>query len=210
MIRTEQLTKSFGERTLWRDVDLTVPSGRMLALVGSSGSGKTTLLNCLGLLEQPSSGGIFHGEKNLTRLSAGGRRRFRRTHLGYLFQNYALMDNATITENLDVARRDRRLQAQALERVGLSGRERERVHRMSGGEQQRIALARVIVKRSSLVLADEPTGALDEENGRMVIGTLRQMADEGCAVVVATHNEDVRDACDEVFDVHTQHLAAAV
>lgn len=210
MIRTEQLTKSFGERTLWRDVDLTVASGRMLALVGSSGSGKTTLLNCLGLLEQPSSGDIFHGEKNLTRLSAGGRRRFRRTHLGYLFQNYALMDNATIRENLNVARRDRRLQAQALERVGLAGRERERVHRMSGGEQQRIALARVIVKSSSLVLADEPTGALDEENGRMVIDTLRQMAGEGCAVVVATHRDDVRDSCDEVFDLHTQRLAAAV
>ncbi|MBB6174867.1 putative ABC transport system ATP-binding protein [Nocardiopsis mwathae] len=207
MIRTVQLTKSFGERTLWRDVDLEVSTGKMLALVGPSGSGKTTLLNCLGLLEQPSGGDILHDGKRLTRLGAGGRRRFRRAHLGYLFQNYALMENATIKQNLDVAGRDQQLQSRALERVGLAGREREKVHRMSGGEQQRIALARLMVKKPSLVLADEPTGALDEDNGRMVIDTLRQMADEGCAVVVATHNDDVRDACDEVFDVHTQRLA---
>ncbi|WP_344164623.1 ATP-binding cassette domain-containing protein [Nocardiopsis rhodophaea] len=207
MIRTVQLTKSFGERTLWRDVDLTIPAGQMLALVGPSGSGKTTLLNCLGLLEQPSGGAILYGGKRLTRLGAGGRRRFRRAHLGYLFQNYALMENATIKQNLDVAGREQQLQARALERVGLAGREREKVHRMSGGEQQRIALARLMVKRPSLVLADEPTGALDEDNGRVVIDTLRQMADEGCAVVVATHNDVVRDACDEVFEVHTQRLA---
>ncbi|GAA2009605.1 ABC transporter ATP-binding protein [Nocardiopsis rhodophaea] len=179
----------------------------MLALVGPSGSGKTTLLNCLGLLEQPSGGAILYGGKRLTRLGAGGRRRFRRAHLGYLFQNYALMENATIKQNLDVAGREQQLQARALERVGLAGREREKVHRMSGGEQQRIALARLMVKRPSLVLADEPTGALDEDNGRVVIDTLRQMADEGCAVVVATHNDVVRDACDEVFEVHTQRLA---
>lgn len=210
MIRTLQLTKSFGERTLWQDVDLTVPTGEMLALVGPSGSGKTTLLNCLGLLEKPSSGDILHDGTRITRLGAGGRRRFRRAHLGYLFQNYALMENATIRENLDVAGRDRKLHAPALERVGLAGREKEKVHRMSGGEQQRIALARLMVKRPSLVLADEPTGALDEDNGRMVVDTLREMAREGCAVVIATHNDDVRDSCDAVFDVSTQRLTAAV
>ncbi|TQN27562.1 putative ABC transport system ATP-binding protein [Haloactinospora alba] len=210
MIRTAQLTKSFGERTLWQGVDLTLPSGRMLALVGPSGSGKTTLLNCLGLLEKPSSGDILHGEKSLTHLGAGGRRRFRKAHLGYLFQNYALMENATVRQNLDLARRDRERQAHALERVGLAGRGGEKVHRMSGGEQQRIALARLMVKQPSLVLADEPTGALDEGNGRMVIDTLRQMAHEGCTVVVATHKEDVRDGCDDAFDVHTQCLSVAV
>lgn len=209
MIRTLQLTKSFGERTLWQDVDLTVQVGEMLALVGASGSGKTTLLNCLGLLENPSGGDIVHDDQKITRLGAGGRRRFRRSHLGYLFQNYALMENATIKANLDIAGRDHKLQATALERVGLSGREREKAHRLSGGEQQRVALARLMVKQPSLVLADEPTGALDETNGRMVVDTLRDMAREGCAVVVATHKDDVRDACDAVFDVHTQQLTPA-
>ncbi|NYH54001.1 putative ABC transport system ATP-binding protein [Nocardiopsis arvandica] len=210
MITLKNLAKSFGQRTLWEGLDLTVRSGEMLALVGPSGSGKTTLLNCMGLLEDPSGGDIVHGGRRLTRLSAGGRRRFRRDHLGYLFQNYALMENATIRANLDVAGRDRALQAEALERVGLAGREKEKAHHLSGGEQQRVALARLMVKRPSLVLADEPTGALDEDNGRMVIDTLREMAREGCAVVVATHNDNVRGTCDAVFDVQDQRLTAAV
>ncbi|WP_159944374.1 MULTISPECIES: ABC transporter ATP-binding protein [unclassified Nocardiopsis] len=200
MITVESLTKSFGRRTLWQDLDLTVPAGRMLALVGPSGSGKTTLLNCLGLLERPTGGRLLHQGTDLTRLGPGGQRRFRRDHLGYLFQNYALIENATVKANLDVARR-RGPHAHALERVGLAGREKEKVHHLSGGEQQRVALARLMVKQPSLVLADEPTGALDEDNGRMVVDTLREMARRGCAVVIATHNDSVRDACDTVFDV---------
>ncbi|RKS10279.1 putative ABC transport system ATP-binding protein [Nocardiopsis sp. Huas11] len=210
MITLKNLAKSFGQRTLWRDLDLTVRAGEMLALVGPSGSGKTTLLNCMGLLEDPSGGDIVHAGRKLNRLGPGRRRRFRRDHLGYLFQNYALMENATVRANLDVAGRDRGLQAEALERVGLAGREKEMVHYLSGGEQQRVALARLMVKRPSLVLADEPTGALDEDNGRMVIDTLREMARQGCAVVVATHNDSVREACDAVFDVQEQRLTAAV
>ncbi|MFV2199184.1 ABC transporter ATP-binding protein, partial [Nocardiopsis sp. LOL_012] len=176
MITVRDLSKSFGPRTLWQGLDLDLPPGQVLALTGPSGAGKTTLLNCLGLLESPTGGTIAYQGRDLTRLRAGGRRRFRRDHLGYLFQNYALMENATVRENLDVARRDRPAQAEALERVGLAGRAKERVHHLSGGEQQRVALARLLVKRPSLVLADEPTGALDEGNGRMVIDTLRAMA----------------------------------
>jgi putative ABC transport system ATP-binding protein len=206
MITLRHLAKSFGARVLWEDLDLTVEPGRMLALVGSSGSGKTTLLNCMGLLEPPSSGQILFRGTDLVRQGPGRRRRFRRDHLGYLFQNYALIDNATVRANLDVARRrgTRPDHACALERVGLAGRERERVHHLSGGEQQRVALARLMVKRPSLVLADEPTGALDHTNGAMVVDTLRQMSDQGCAVVIATHDPAVRDSCDTAFDVRSQ------
>ncbi|GAA3964813.1 ATP-binding cassette domain-containing protein [Thermobifida alba] len=206
MITVKNLTKSFGPRTLWRGLDLTVPAGRMLALVGASGSGKTTLLNCMGLLERPSSGQILYEDTDLTRLGPGGRRRFRRDRLGYLFQDYALIENATVKANLDVARRRgiRPDHTRILQRVGLAGREREKVHHLSGGEQQRVALARLMVKQPSLVLADEPTGALDSDNGAMVVDVLRQMSRQGCTVVIATHNDDVRDACDAVFDVHRQ------
>lgn len=206
MMIVKNLTKSFGPRTLWEDLDLSVEPGRMLALVGASGSGKTTLLNCMGLLERPSGGHIFFEGTDVTGLGPGGQRRFRRDHLGYLFQNYALIENATVKANLDVARRrgTRPDHAHALEQVGLAGREREKVHHLSGGEQQRVALARLLVKQPSLVLADEPTGALDGDNGAMVVDVLRQMSREGCAVVIATHNDDVRDACDTVFDVHAQ------
>ncbi|GAA1459695.1 ATP-binding cassette domain-containing protein [Nocardiopsis exhalans] len=199
MITLRKITKSFGPRVLWRDLDLTVEPGRMLALVGTSGSGKTTLLNCMGLLDRPTSGQILFQSTDLTRLGPGRRRRFRRDHLGYLFQDYALIENATVRANLDVARRRGARppsHAEALARVGLAGRERERVHHLSGGEQQRVALARLIVKRPSLVLADEPTGALDSDNGAMVVDTLRQLSREGCAVVIATHDPAVRDACD--------------
>lgn len=200
MITLTGLTRTFGRRVLWRDLDLTVEPGRLLALVGASGSGKTTLLNCMGLLDRPSRGRIEFRGTDLTRLGARGRRRFRRDHLGYLFQNYALMENATVRANLDVARpRGARPDpAAALARVGLAGREGERVHHLSGGEQQRVALARLLVKRPSLVLADEPTGALDGDNGAMVVDVLRGMSREGCAVVIATHDEAVRDACDTV------------
>ncbi len=206
MITVKNLTKSFGTRTLWRNLNLTVPAGRMLALVGASGSGKTTLLNCIGLLERPSSGHILFDNTDLTRLGPGGRRRFRRDKLGYLFQDYALIDNATVKANLDVARRrgTRPDYARILKRVGLAGRENEKVHYLSGGEQQRVALARLMVKQPTLVLADEPTGALDSANSAMVVNVLREMSEQGCAVVIATHNDGVRDACDLVFDVHEQ------
>ncbi|MFE9242262.1 ABC transporter ATP-binding protein [Nocardiopsis sp. NPDC006938] len=203
MITLNDLGKSFGSRVLWEGLDLTVEPGRMLALVGASGSGKTTLLNCMGLLDKPSSGRIVFEGTDVTRLGPGRQRRFRRDHLGYLFQNYALIENATVRANLDVARRRRTRteHASALSRVGLAGREAEKVHHLSGGEQQRVALARLMVKRPSLVLADEPTGALDGDNAAMVVDVLREMSREGCAVVVATHNDTVRDACDAAFDV---------
>ncbi|WP_150239546.1 ATP-binding cassette domain-containing protein [Nocardiopsis quinghaiensis] len=211
MLTVKNLSKSFGSRVLWEELGLTVEAGRMLALVGASGSGKTTLLNCMGLLEKPSGGQILFEGTDVTRLGVGRQRRFRRDKLGYLFQNYALIENATVKANLDVARR-RGTQAnysQALERVGLIGRDKDKVHYLSGGEQQRVALARLMVKQPALVLADEPTGALDSGNGAMVVDVLRQMSREGCAVVIATHNNDVRDACDTAFDVHVQKEVSA-
>lgn len=209
MIAIENLSKSFGRRTLWSGVDLTVHSGQMLALTGPSGSGKSTLLNCLGLLDAPTAGAIRHGEKDITRFGPRGARLFRRDVLGYLFQNYALIDNATVAANLEVVIKPRRALRrntgtaipEALERVGLAGREGEKVSRLSGGEQQRVALARLMVKQPSLVLADEPTGALDHDNTAMVVKILREMSDSGCAVVIATHDDYVRDRCDAVFRV---------
>ncbi|WP_327310089.1 ATP-binding cassette domain-containing protein (plasmid) [Streptomyces sp. NBC_01298] len=207
MINIEKLSKSFGPRTLWSDVTLTVKRGEMLALVGPSGSGKSTLLNCLGLLEAPSKGAILHEGKDITRFNARQTRRFRREVLGYLFQNYALIENATVAANLEAAVKPRRSLrnsthvtiADALDRVGLAGREKEKIHYLSGGEQQRVALARLMVKQPALVLADEPTGALDHTNTAMVVDILREMSDAGCAVVIATHNDYVRDRCDTVF-----------
>ncbi|GAA2431951.1 ABC transporter ATP-binding protein [Streptomyces macrosporus] len=207
MIDIENLSKSFGRRTLWSGIDLTVHSGRMLALTGPSGSGKSTLLNCLGLLDAPTSGAIRHQGRDITRLGPRQARLFRRDVLGYLFQHYALIDNATVAANLEVVAKPRRgsrrtmrtAVSEALERVGLAGREKEKVSRLSGGEQQRVALARLMVKQPLLVLADEPTGALDHDNTVTVVKILRELSDSGCAVVIATHDDYVREQCDAVF-----------
>ncbi|MEV0178163.1 ABC transporter ATP-binding protein [Streptomyces sp. NPDC050625] len=213
MIDIENLSKTFDDRVLWHDVNLTVNQGEMLALVGPSGSGKSTLLNCLGLLDRPTTGTIRYQGKDITRFGKSETRRFRRDTLGYLFQHYALIENATIDENLEVAAKPRRSAqgkgSQALDRVGLAGRGKEKIHHLSGGEQQRVALARLMVQRPALVLADEPTGALDDANTTAVIDILREMSEGGCAVVLATHDAAVRDRCDAVFAVHESSLIGA-
>lgn len=211
-ITIEGASKSFGDRHLWKDVNLAIGSGEMVALVGPSGSGKSTLLNCLGLLEPLDAGRILVQDKDITRFSAGKARRFRRDSLGYLFQNYALIESASIRRNLDVvigtgerfkraAVRER--QERALEAVGLAGRSATKVFTLSGGEQQRVALARLLVKQPGIILADEPTGALDDDNAAMVMQALRSFADQGSTVVVATHSEFVKGQCDRVVDVRT-------
>ncbi|MCX4906835.1 ABC transporter ATP-binding protein [Streptomyces sp. NBC_00878] len=217
MIEIENLSKSFGRRTLWSDVTFTVSRGEMLALVGPSGSGKSTLLNCLGLLDRPSAGAIRHEGKDITRFGRREIRGFRSSILGYLFQNYALIENATVAENLKVAVKPQRSSrsevgtaiAKALDRVGLGEREKEKIYHLSGGEQQRVALARLMVKQPALVLADEPTGALDHDNATMVVDILREMSKAGCAVVIATHDDRVQDRCDTVFAVNESSLVSS-
>ncbi|MCX4394838.1 ABC transporter ATP-binding protein [Streptomyces sp. NBC_00264] len=214
MIDIENLSKVFDDRTLWRDVNFTVKSGEMLALVGPSGSGKSTLLNCLGLLEKPSGGKIHYKGSDITRFGRRDILRFRRDTLGYLFQQYALIENATVDENLEVVTTlQRSLRgtaataiAEALDRVGLAGRGKEKICHLSGGEQQRVALARLVVQQPDLVLADEPTGALDDANTSMVVDILHEMSRGGCAVVIATHDAGVRDRCDAVFAVDESAL----
>lgn len=212
MIVVDDLSKSFGPRILWSDVRFTVEDAEMLALVGPSGAGKSTLLNCIGLLETADSGGISVDGNDITRFGRSASRRFRRDSLGYLFQNYALIDNATVSDNLDAViatsgttlRRRRREYEAALGRVGLAGRSKEKIYRLSGGEQQRVALARLLVKEPALILADEPTGALDEENEAMVIEVLRDMSIQGTTVIIATHRDQVRARCDSLFEVGSQ------
>lgn len=180
------------------ELSFTVEQGEMLALTGPSGAGKSTLLNCLGLLERVDSGTIRVGDQTITNLRAGGQRRFRSDTLGYLFQNYALIENATVDANLAIAGR-REAFAPALQAVGLAGRGQDPVYRLSGGEQQRLAVARLLVKKPTVVLADEPTAALDTDNTDLVLTLLRRLAEDGCAVVIATHSKEVEGHCDNTL-----------
>jgi ABC transporter related protein len=202
MLNISGLSKSFGARVLWSDLDVAAGSGTMTALTGVSGAGKSTLLNCIGLLETPDSGSILFEGRDILRLSGGEVRRFRREILGYLFQNYALVEDSTVLENLEMVlgrRRARESLSDLMGQVGLEGREKSRVATLSGGEQQRVALARVIGKTAKLILADEPTGALDSENSEAVVGHLRRLAKGGATVLVATHDRAVWETCDQVI-----------
>lgn len=197
MIEVRSADKRRGRRVLWHDLTFDVDRGETLAVIGPSGSGKSTLLDCLGHIDRFDSGSI-----RINGVVAGGRGRsarlVRRDHLGYLFQDFGLVPDMTVQANIDIARvpgRKRRGEAvrtaAALERVGLVGRATARAHELSGGEQQRVALARLLVKQPDVILADEPTSALDGTNAAMVLDLLDEFADSGAAVIVATHAADV-------------------
>lgn len=200
---------SIAGHSIFANAHLTVAPGEMLALTGVSGSGKTTLLNCLGTLTDFTEGEyIFHGT-TLSGSSSRTRRHFRRDSLGYLFQNYALVEGESVEKNilnpLQIMPRSQRpgrveLSA-ALEQVGLVGREKSLIYQLSGGEQQRVALAGLVLKKPSLILADEPTGALDAENEVQVLGILRELVDAGACAVIATHSKSVANFCDRRVDM---------
>ena len=181
----------------------------MTAIVGKSGSGKSTLLNILGLLEEPDQGELILKGERVRKGSPHQRTLFLRNTISYLFQNFALVDHGTVGYNLDLAlhyvkgspREKKRWKEEALARVGLPGIAGKTVCQLSGGEQQRVALARIFLKPSSLILADEPTGSLDVGNARMVLDLLHELHREGRTVLVVTHDPLVAGECQEVLEI---------
>ena len=211
MITVSNLTKSFHKQPpLWENLSFDVPPYSITALTGPSGSGKSTLLNCIGALETPDSGSIQVFGTEVTKLGYRKARKYRRDYVGYLFQDYALIPDQTVYDNINLAARPNQIfpskamltqVAEVLEQVGLAGYERRQVCELSGGEQQRVAIARLLVRPPKVVLADEPTGALDHDNSLRVIGHLRDLADGGASVVVATHSDLVAGSADQHMKV---------
>lgn len=197
------IRKDFAGAAVWSDVTFEVTPGEIVAITGVSGSGKTTLLNCVGLLEPLSGGSIRIGSQVISNSAGRARRLFFRRTAGFLFQSYGLVDSWSVSRNLDVAleyrkhsRAERRsLKSSALAKVGLDGKEDQRIYTLSGGEQQRVALARLILKRPRLILADEPSAALDKDNSAMVLRVLREQANRRAIVLVATHDQGFADQC---------------
>lgn len=196
MIDVRRISKQRGGRTLWDDLSFHVAAGEVVAVTGPSGCGKSTLLDCVGHIDQVDSGTISIGGVIAGR-SQRSARALRRDHIGYLFQDFGLVHDATVEANIDLARplwrgRGRRVRTEAaLEQVGLRGRSSDRAHQLSGGEQQRVALARLLVKQPSVILADEPTSALDAANATMVLDRLETFAAAGAAALIATHAPSV-------------------
>jgi putative ABC transport system ATP-binding protein len=218
-VELRRLTKLYregdSERVVLRDASATVALGEIGVLIGRSGSGKSTVLNLISGIDRPTDGIVRVNGTDLTALAEGARTRFRREHIGFIFQFFNLVPLLTVEENLLLplellGRADARGRAHALallERVGLADRAHSYPDRLSGGEQQRVAVARALVHDPALVLADEPTGNLDADAAEVVLDLLDGLARElGKTVVMATHSREVVGVADRVFLIQQGQL----
>ena len=205
MIKIEHMAKSFGERTVFQDINLQFTAGKVYALIGNSGCGKTTLLNILAKIEPYEKGSISYKGQELKQIK---QHHFFKNELGYLFQNFGLLENETIATNLDLGLIGQKLTKQAkkqreeevLEKVGLNYLTlNQKIYELSGGEAQRVALAKVILKDPPLILADELTAALDPETSQEIMNLLLSLKKPDRLIILATHNPVIWEKADEVI-----------
>ncbi len=219
VVRVRGLSKTFSEggreRRVLDAVDLEIFTGEFLVMLGKSGSGKSTLLNLISGIDKPDSGRIFINGTEVTALDERRQTVFRRDHIGIVFQFFNLIPTLTVLENITLPlelRGDQRrpaetLAAHLLERVGLQGREDTFPDKLSGGEQQRVAIARALIHQPDLVLADEPTGNLDEASGQTVLNLLLELTrGAGKTLIMATHNPEIVRFADRVCRIHDGKL----
>lgn len=205
------IAKSYGSTCLWQNVNMQIHASEMIAITGKSGSGKTTLLNMMGVLEKPDTGTITLFGHKAPHPSSRQATILRRHKIAYLFQNYALIDQSTVDANLDVAlayshkskQEKKKLKQQALEQVNLSIPLHQKVYELSGGEQQRLAIARILLKPFELILADEPTGSLDPDSRDEVLALLCSLNDKGKTIIMVTHDPVVANKCSRIIDINT-------
>lgn len=217
MIRVENLSKSFRteevETVALDKVSFEVKDGEFVAIMGPSGCGKSTLLNILGLLDNPTSGKYWLGDREVENLKEKERTDVRKGEIGFVFQSFNLIDELSVEENIElpltylgVSRTERKKRVQEImKRMAISHRAKHFPHQLSGGQQQRVAIARAVVFTPKMILADEPTGNLDSKNGAEVMRLLTELNQEGTTIVMVTHNEhDARMAhrIIRLFDGH--------
>lgn len=210
VIEARNVTKKFGDRMLFTALNLEINEKDSIIITGDSGSGKSTLLNILSLIEKADTGTIVWNSVKIEKINSPKVTKIIREEIGYVFQNYALIDNKTVYENVEIgtkynavinSKNKKQHIYDAIERVGLTGLENRKVYSLSGGEQQRVALARIIVKPCDIVFADEPTGNLDDENANKIIDILFDLNKEGKTIIVVTHDRSIISK----FDKHV-HL----
>ncbi|ODO18832.1 ATP-binding cassette domain-containing protein [Streptococcus pneumoniae] len=193
------VSKSFGSKKIFTDLNLIFESGKSYALIGGSGSGKSTLLNIIGRLEKIDSGNVLVDKQDIWKIKE---RTFFKNTVGYVFQNYSLIDNKTVYDNLSLIIKDKKTITDVLEKVGLSSDYlHQKIYELSGGQAQRVAIARMLMKPRKIILADEPTGALDGEIGKEIIRLLLNETAEDKYVIIATHDPAVYNEVDVIIDM---------
>jgi putative ABC transport system ATP-binding protein len=218
VLELTNVSKSFGDGTAavhaLAHVTLSLEPGAMVAVMGPSGAGKSTLLTIAGGLEEPDEGEVLVGGAPLSRMSRNGKARLRRRVIGYVFQDYNLLAGLTAAENVSLAleldgvpaRKARAAGMAALERLGLGSRAGHYPDQLSGGERQRVSIARAVVGDRRLLLADEPSGALDSANGEAVMDLVRAACDRGVAAVVVTHDAHLAARASRIVSISDGHL----
>jgi putative ABC transport system ATP-binding protein len=192
MISIQNLCKSFDDKALFENYNIDIADGEFLIFAGNSGCGKTTLLNMIGGLELPNQGAIIVDGIDICKRK--NKRDYFMYKVGFLFQNFALLENQTVRQNLDLIQKKARTERSVfdvLEDVGLSKEVDAKVYKLSGGEQQRVALARLMLKKCDIILADEPTGSLDAKNADTVMEILHKMNDQGKTIIIVTHSDKI-------------------
>ena len=222
MIRTENLTRIFRteeiETIALNGVNINVKNGEFVAIMGPSGCGKSTLLNILGLLDTPTEGKYWLGDEEVGHLKERERTAYRKGRIGFVFQNFNLIDELTVEENIDLqlkylgigkAERKERV-LDILRKVKLSHRAKHYPHQLSGGQQQRVAIARAVVGKPSIILADEPTGNLDSKNGMEVMQLLGELNEEGTTIVMVTHSKHDATYASRIINLFDGQVVDAV
>jgi len=212
LVQIDNLRKEFGNVRALDGVSFNVDSGEWIAIMGPSGSGKTTLINILGGLDTPTSGCAIVDGTDVARLDEGGLTRFRAEKIGFIFQQFHLVPYLTALENVMLAQyfhstTDEREARTELERVGLGDRLDHLPGELSGGEQQRVAVARALINHPKLLLADEPTGNLDEANEKLVLQLMSELHNEGHTILMVTHAPEIGALADRRIDLAHGRLA---
>ncbi len=215
ILELKNVSKIYGDLHALSHINLTVNEGDWLSIMGPSGSGKTTMLNIIGCMDTPSEGNVILDGVDISRESAAGLTKIRRDKIGLIFQQFHLISYLTALENIMVAQYyhsmpDRDEAMEALEKVGLANRADHLPTQLSGGEQQRVCVARALINSPRILLGDEPTGNLDEENERIVVDLFRRLHDEGVTLIVVTHDPEVGDVAQRKIVLEYGRLAQDV
>ncbi|WP_346869642.1 putative bacteriocin export ABC transporter [Clostridium sp. UBA5119] len=209
ILTLKNVSKEYNKISVLSNVNLIVKSGEMIAVMGESGKGKTTLLNIIGLISDKSGGDITIYDYNNPRINSKESMLLRRNKIGYLFQNYGLIDDESVLWNLKLALTYKKMSKKEkndkidnlLNEFNILKLKNKKIYQLSGGEQQRIALIRLILQESNLILADEPTGSLDEENRNFVISVLKKLNDGGKTIIIVTHDSYVGSQCERIVNI---------